>query len=451
VVVIDDDVNEGMAIVSALSKYGMGISFFTGDPDELPLKRLDGVRLLVLDMNLTTIETGTIEETLSPLITFLDKLLAKNSKPFVILAWTKHSELVNKFGKMLDKVRPDLKPYFMAKLQKASYKEQDTVDKYNSKKIRQSIRNKARKWFPLDLLMEWEQRVHDAASETTTMVTEISGASSSTWSEETGKVLSTLALESGGQQLGKGERAITSLFRALGPIHEDCLETLAQDTASLSCQEGKLSKEIEAELKSREKDNKPRLSSSQCAKLNRLLNIAQVRENAHAARPGSVFFKDGWGEKDKNKLFNIDETSPRVKEMMKKLPQDSTERNKIISQFFPILVEITPPCDYSQDKTCQIRLISGLLVPHDLKKYAKENAEFVFSSGPLAFEKSIMCPAEGDYYLNLNSRYVTGIDKVEVVDSKEAYRIRKQLLTDILAWFGRQAARPGHISLRYEL
>ena len=448
VVVIDNNSKDGIAIVAALSRHGTGISFFTGNPDELPEKKLTGVRLLVLDMNLLETDAGEVRAILSPLINFLDKLIAENSKPFAIIAWTRHPAYIEEFQNMLNETRPDLKPYFMSNIEKNEVKKDGSPRDYDFSKILNRLETEAKLWFPFDLLMEWEQRVHDASSETTTALTEIANESSDTWQQEATKLLSVLTLESGGKRIGREEEIIACFFSSLNPIHEDFLESLPVDHARLSSQSQKLQEAIDEENRSRKEQRRSRLTSSQCSQLNRMLLLAYPKEEEHAPRPGNIYFKKGWKTEDYPiNPGNINQ-SALGKEIINK-PESDGKWRYIIYECVPAIVEITPLCDYSQDKTSHCRFILGLLVPEKFRKHIKpqNRTPFIREVGLIHMRESDSCPISGDYILVLNSRYVIGILSNKIVKNIEACRLRKQVLTDIQHWFAGQVARPGYVSI----
>jgi hypothetical protein len=445
VVVVDNEPNEGIAIVSALSKYGVGTSYFTGDPEELPKRRLNGIRLLVLDMNLLTADTGSLENTLSPLVNVVDKLIAKDSKPFILLAWTQHPDYVEVFTKMLDQVRPDLKPCFTTTFKKEDYKIADGEDRFDSEKIRNNLWKQSKSWFPFDLLMEWEQRVHDATSETFSSVTFTSGKSENEWSLGTSRILSALAIASGGKQTGLWEDAVECLFKTLNIIQEDCLESLPMK-GNCTSQSIKLQDTIN------KGGDALTLTGRQRNELNRILSMAQVRKTAHGPRPGNIYLEKGWqddafpiGPKGITKAILVTEMLGRPGNL------SDTQWQKKIYSFgcVPVVVEITPPCDYSQNNSSQCRVVVGLLVPerHSDNKNMKTRASFLKSIGPLHLSKSNQCPISGEYFLLLNSRYILGIPTTRMADNMEAYRLRKHVLSDVQHWFASQAARPGYVSV----
>lgn len=213
VVIVDNNPEEGLALLRAFSKYGIGASFYTGDPEELPAEKLTGVRLLALDMDIAGVGSGEAKEVLAPLINIIDKLVAESSAPFVILAWTNYPEYFNDFKEMFKKSRPDLRPAFFMAISKADVKDDNNPSDFSIEKIVQKLDMNSEKWFPFDLIMDWEQRVHDAATGTTFSLNKIMIEGSSTdLADNASRLFGALALASGGQAVYDKESALNTCF-----------------------------------------------------------------------------------------------------------------------------------------------------------------------------------------------------------------------------------------------
>jgi hypothetical protein len=107
-------------------------------------------------------------------------------------------------------------------------------------------------------------------------------------------------------------------------------------------------------------------------------------------------------------------------------------------------IEITPVCDYAQDKMGLSRVIVGFLLPHEHKKLVKR-AESLKTIGPFYFGGDAM--PVGVYNLYLDSRYVAAAEPKSVKRLRAIARVRVQLLADIQFWASYQAARQGVILL----
>ncbi len=107
-------------------------------------------------------------------------------------------------------------------------------------------------------------------------------------------------------------------------------------------------------------------------------------------------------------------------------------------------IEITPVCDYAQDKMGLSRVIVGFVLPHEHKKLVKQT-NFLKPIGPFYFGGKGM--PDGTYNLYLDSRYVVAAEPKAVRKLRATARVRPQLLADIQFWASYQAARQGVIFL----
>jgi hypothetical protein len=176
--------------------------------------------------------------------------------------------------------------------------------------------------------------------------------------------------------------------------------------------------------------------------------MASVKESERAPRLGNIYFRKGCKTGDYPiGRGSISQALLTVQMLDRPGNESENKWRKQIYRYKPVIVDFSPSCDFSQDKTFQCRFIMGLLIPVDLESRIKGKAPFVKKIGPVNTRESDSCPVSGEYYLTLNSRYVTGIKSSIVAKNAQAYRFRKQVLTDIQHWFASQAARPGYISI----
>ena len=124
----------------------------------------------------------------------------------------------------------------------------------------------------------------------------------------------------------------------------------------------------------------------------------------------------------------------------------------------PVLVEITPLCDFVQKKHCgQHRFVGGILLggwKTDKKgiyvkpsgsqgsgKIRPKSADFLKEIGPFCLPAD---PAKV-VLLVLDAHFLFACSEKNC-RWKPAFFLRTQVLSDVLAWFGRQASRPGVFS-----
>jgi hypothetical protein len=119
-----------------------------------------------------------------------------------------------------------------------------------------------------------------------------------------------------------------------------------------------------------------------------------------------------------------------------------------------MLVEITPPCDYAQDKHVWNRFILAALVPSGLieyiwiydkdfggrlrnkfPEYLWRSPEFVLNDQPC--------------HLIFNSRLILSLPKKKIKNKigERIFRVRQPLMSDMIGWLARQSSRMGHVAL----
>jgi hypothetical protein len=109
-------------------------------------------------------------------------------------------------------------------------------------------------------------------------------------------------------------------------------------------------------------------------------------------------------------------------------------------------LEVTPACDYAQNKMGFARVIAGFIFPWDRLKKIKRNAQFLKVIGPFYFSSKLL--EAGAYGLFLNSRYVATARPGLVKELRPIARVRPQLLADVQSWASYQSARQGVMLLK---
>ena len=91
VLVVDDQPEEAVPILTALAEVGVGAVYVRGDKvEELPRQPIDGIRLVFLDMRLD--EGGDQKSVLSKTLGVLQQCVPASPMPILVVCWTKHSE-----------------------------------------------------------------------------------------------------------------------------------------------------------------------------------------------------------------------------------------------------------------------------------------------------------------------------------------------------------------------
>ena len=104
-----------------------------------------------------------------------------------------------------------------------------------------------------------------------------------------------------------------------------------------------------------------------------------------------------------------------------------------------VYLEVSPVCDYAQDKWIACRLLSGILWPLKYKKKVKQ-ADYIYKSPVIEFKNKL-------FYLVFDFRSFTSVRISVLKTVKPIFRIRKSLLVDIQCRLSRHINRPGVVSI----
>lgn len=435
VVVVDDEPKEALPIIKAFSKVGVAAVFFDGTARDLPKakRRLRGVRLAILDVDLGVAGGGSNKTIASTLVQTFGNIISPDNGPYGILIWTNHPDLRQEVVNYMHEHATLPKPVFVVMLKKAAFKRKGgdpasprfALGKLSKELVRILAENS-----PLECMQVWEGACFNAATNVTNAVGDATHSDakpsdltewSRIWRDETLKLLLALAKAQAETQL-TADNCVASIFLALNPLHSDRMDILVEGLGKdLS---GHVAKILEATGAS---------ATDRKAKVNSMLHLAS--DQLDQFNPGNLFVIG-----KRNKL----ESFPLLREVLAGCTQGkdatSAEDKAILCG-----LEITPACDYAQGKMGLSRIIAGFIVPWHLEKSVK-GAGFLKRIGPFYFGGKRL--KAGAYLICLNSKYVVGVEPRFVKKLHATARVRAQLLADVQSWASYQAARQGVMILR---
>ncbi|GIO41394.1 hypothetical protein [Paenibacillus apis] len=119
VLVIDDRIEEALPIMKALSSKGVYSLFWDTQSSTKPETPLSGIRLVILDMRVTSSnDSHIINQTL---FTLLNHAISQDNGPYILCVWSKHtSEYYASFCKTIRTVRVP-QPYLITSLEKKNF------------------------------------------------------------------------------------------------------------------------------------------------------------------------------------------------------------------------------------------------------------------------------------------------------------------------------------------
>jgi len=436
VILLDDEPSEAIPVIKAFSKMGVPVVFFDGKPAELPTKRnkLRGVRLAILDMNLGL--SGSKETIASTLVQTFGSIIDDDNGPYGILIWTNHPDLKEVVARYIYEHPTLPKPIFIVTLKKAAFRRAGAkgaprrfaLGKLSKELIRILAENS-----PLECMQVWEGACYRAATNVTNSLAYLTGSKAANledwrqaWRTEALKLLLVIS-KARAEEHHTRENCISSIFLALNPLHADRMDVLVEGLHK------DLSFHADHIMAATGGANIERK-----AKVNSMLHLASDQLDNFS--PGNLFV---FGKQKKPSFM------PALKDALQNCIQgNATQRpgnlEVILKQGRLCGVEVTPICDYAQNKMGLSRIVAGVAVPYEHANKIK-TGNFLKSVGPFYLAAKPL--SAGTYLLFLNSRYVVTAPPGVVKKLRAAARIRPQLLSDVQSWASYQAARQGVMML----
>jgi hypothetical protein len=375
----------------------------------------------------------------------LKRVIGPENGPYIIAAWTqsngtgRNSDLVTPFKFELSN-NPDIpKPVIIVDLDKIRVMQDLTM-------INSEITNAFDGKNIFEIIFDWESLGRVALADVIKTIYDISlqgiggtGLSvnkhNSLLKKSAERNMHQFAVSvSGVKNLKPNKSILTDAQMPLVGILQDYLETLIKSSAP----------DLERLSKKIFKSRKPKYTVVQKAQMNTFFLLSNKTEQS--IRPGNIYL----ARTISNKIHN----SSRIpfsknaflekKKILSDITKSSIFKQKI-SDFkkraVPILIEVTPECDYVQKKWKVGKLIFGMLYPcqfsdgSETEKYIKNAGRF-FQKIPIKYNDSV-------YYFILHSDYQYTIPLPLIKSVMPIMRAKKELLSDIQHWLSFQFSRPG--------
>jgi len=426
VVIIDDNKDEAIPLMNVLSKHHIPFTYFDGNEDTLPEKPIDNIRIIFLDIVL--VDGMDDKSKISTIINVLNNILGENSNPYIIIAWTKHSDLIDEVKDKLS-----LKPLLTLNLEKIECKEGNEFDieKINIKLLK-AINN----FGALRFFLDWENIVHESSGRTVNEICSIITRDDN-WNQNINYILRMLAEAYAGKQADNNFdlNAMLAINNLLLDIIENRIHNTKNDESSFINNQTVNLTDINRII----------------GELNRRLLIAN--ELNKSAIPGNVYedseqmkIYDLCDENSVLELFakdkglkkeNIIDENQKIKKEFKKEYVNSFKklRAEIKGQTQNIFIEVSPYCDYAQKKWKFHRILPGVIWPEQYENILKK-ADYIYRT-PLFLINDQLC------YFVFDLHYLSSITFDRLNDKTSLYRFRKELLVDIQSKIAGHINRPG--------
>lgn len=462
VVVFDDNPDEVKDLFKALSIHKIPFVYYQDEAGEdLPEKPLEGVRIIILDLQLFTSGVVSEKNVIASIAIRLERVLQKDHG-YLLLYWsTKEDKYVEILNKAFETDLSAFKPILQLSLNKseAMSDPHKTFDYVKDKLIVEIARVDV-----LQAFMQWENLM---SASTSKLVTEFFNLvpRDEKWNDNLKSILERLAIAYSGKRALQPDYSannkLSDAFFTLNQIHIDNIEQavkLHEDTFDAN---GLFNNQIKDE-------------DVYCHKINSKLLIADGSDRGLI--PGSIFFIDSELEsKEKDILYRFDnwvnnEEIPaeikekhiekKKKEMDRKISDlnsqlesnekiyneilypclQETERGdlkEILRESIKVELNISPLCDYAQNKLPLCRLLRGLMIKDSYReKLIKSNVSLYISDVPITFN-------ECNFYFVFDFKFLFSVEEKFIRMRSSPIKLRHQLLADIQVKLGNHVNRPG--------
>jgi hypothetical protein len=335
-------------------------------------------------------------------------------------------------------------------------------------RLREAVVAELKKFYPLEVVWRWEQIVHHAASASIEEICRLAGfraglVATDSESDETKKLLagisSILAILVNAEAGKTAAPASTfaDLVRILNSMHLDrCEHGIAPEDSEVAS--------AIAECGS------PQPSVEEQIALNSMLLVGPLAEGGCPFAPGALYgvddpglFKGLLGVEPSDvgrHVLNL-AGEPSITDIRRRMKTNgltanekatlrvdlTREEDRLLLKYLglcrPILVEVSPVCDFAQHKRPLARLIAGLAVP--------PNGVPIARSGDAVwrFETVKIAGLPQPVVLVFSSRFVFGLDaKVVPRGIVQLGRVREVVLSALRHWNAQQASRVGYALVR---
>ena len=424
VIAIDDEADHLEGLTRGLNQYGAACLPIHFDGDTAGMQPCPHVRVIFADLHLNAGAPGDHARDFSTIGGLIEGTI-KPSGPYLIVLWTRYPDQANDLHAFLrERLQNVSKPFTVEPLDKNSHLDPQGRVK-NPAKLVEAIGKIVSAQPQIGALLNWEDCALSAAADTVSSIIELAGSAAAgrRLSEEVGRLLAKLAVASVGKDHVEEDR-----FQA---VNEALLPILADRIVCLRPQGGGIRQWQTAFRKS---DIRRGLSLDEAARLNSLLHIAPPTDAMSWTERGAVVALPRRASGGNfQRTFGLNQTTAADKSFACKDFDEDDNR------FRWALVQSQAACDYAQMRPGPLPFHLGLVLPvSNVRK----------GSLPAALWTSPCFELGGPTVLHVNAGFQMSLSPNAQRIDKPMFRLREQLLNDLIYQVHGYGARPGIISFR---
>ena len=419
VIAIDDEQKHLEVLVKGLNQYSC-VCLPVLYPDDLAnTKSCPHVRVIFADLHLSGVPTSDYAMDFAIIGDFIENTV-KPVGPYFIVLWTRFSEQADYLQEYLeDRLQDVTKPFDVLPLDKIEHlDEKDNVKSMEElvKAIESIVKNQPQ----IAALLNWEERVLEATSDTVSSIFNMVGDGNRT--QDVGRILVQLAVAAAGKGRVEEDR-FHAVSEALLPMLADNIASLRlRDEDDETWQEAFTRTNIQEEL-----------SIEEAAKLNSRIHIDSTEADQGAERGTVIALPDNLSDEFEQNFGIPQEEAAKDQFHCRNFVEND-------DRFRWVLVQSQAACDYAQKRPGPLPYYLGLEIAEKFKRKSSFPDALWFSP---SFESEDNC-----FHLRVNALFQISLPPKVANKEKPLYRLREQLLNDLIYQVHSYNARPGKIEFR---
>lgn len=439
IVIVDDKIEQAKPLMEELGKRRLSYTYYDGTPENLPEAGVGvDVRLIFLDINILGNAALKVKELYPVIYAIIDRLIGKNSFPYVLVCWSRNLE---DYEEIINKLQVDLKerkPICSIPLSKSNfftlYDERTAEYDERMTTLFDVIASAIQSHTPFCNLLRWENHIHNATNNA--LAEGLSSVANKDW-EQTANWIFT---KWGKAYSGKNFENLTDKDKLQSAFHT--LNVLLHETM-----EEEISKNLDDNIVFKIDDEDKNVTLSH---FNERLIFSFCQTNPK--EPGRVVITEKeFSDFEESLQFSFTPDVNLIPEEIFAECSSKSQKSKASRKYFSSVKEairnswdifkliITPPCDFAQNKVKMCRIIPGFFVKSLYRDWFKNNSDALFISPSFYYRKK-----EEDYFFILDFRYLTS-EKTDIGES--SMKIKQVVLAEILSKLSRHINRQGLLTI----
>lgn len=421
IIAIDDEQEDLDGLAKGLNQMGLAcLSFhFTGDTEGI--RSCPHVRVIFADLHLNEGSAGSDNTQHFSLIGGLIQDTIKPSGPYILILWTKYSDKADSLHRFLgERLETTPRPLAVKAIDKMHHLEPNGNVR-STEKLVAEITSLLDKEPQIAAMLDWEEKVLNATASTVSSIFNL--AEEQNRGDDVGRLLARLALEAVGENHVEPDR-FHAVNEALLPILTDRIAAMRSKDDSEKIWKSAFNSS----------DTESALSLEKAAKLNRLIHIASPMDAEDGTQRGAVIALPGKLSGNAfEREFSLKQEEAASKQFLCKNFAEENEK------FRWVLVQCQAVCDYAQNQPGPLPYYLGLELPQASVSKSGKPPAALWTSPPFESEGATRL-------LHVSARFQVSLLAADMKKAEPLYRLREQLLNDLIYQIHGYGARPGMLS-----